>query len=76
MAVVDTPKFEFRIVGKFEAHLPGNENHVFLSMLAGNDWDHLSLCGTLTMTESQWQTLAEGLQKAVGDSIRLDDARV
>ncbi|MGH2729571.1 MAG: hypothetical protein ACRDJI_03070 [Actinomycetota bacterium] len=74
--MVEVPKFEFRIVGKFEAHLRGNESHVFLSVLAGNDWEHLSLCGTLTMTEAQWQTLAEGLRKAVGDSVRLDDARV
>lgn len=71
-----TPKFEFRIVGKFEAHLPGNEDHVFLSVLAGNDWEHLSLCGTLTMTESQWHALSDGLQDALGKGVRVEDARV
>lgn len=69
-------KFKFQVIGRFDPNIPGNDSHVFLSVLAGDDWDHLSLCGTLTMSEPQWQTFSDALRDAIGDSIELENLRV
>lgn len=68
-------KFEIRVLGRFEAHVEGNENHVTFTLLAGPDWDHLSYCGTVTMTEVQLQDLTAGLRRRLADDVRLVDDR-
>ena len=73
MAVEDASKFRLSIIGRFRAHLPGNESHVFDSVLAGPDWDHLSLSGTLTLSVAQYRTLADALKEAIGDAVELEE---
>ena len=53
-------KFVFKVLGKYEARLAGNEPHVTLNVLAGSD-DHPVFCGTLTMSESEWTALKDHL---------------
>ena len=53
-------KYVFRVLGKYEARLAGNEPHVTLNVLAGED-DHPVFCGTLTMSEPEWEALKKHL---------------
>ncbi|HVF52212.1 MAG TPA: hypothetical protein VNC78_01255 [Actinomycetota bacterium] len=65
-------RYQFRVIGRFEAHLEGNENHVTVTVLAGPDWEHLSLCGTLTLTESEWETLYTGMERGMPGCVRVE----
>ncbi|HEX2049961.1 MAG TPA: hypothetical protein VHJ34_04915 [Actinomycetota bacterium] len=67
-------KYRLRIIGRFPAHLTGNLDHVSASILAGPDWDHLSMCGTVTMTESEWDDLVDALRRGAGDDVDVEDA--
>lgn len=67
-----TSKFVFRLLGRFRSELEGNEDHVTVSLLTGPDWQHLSLSGTLTMTELEWQDLLEGMSRGMPDGVRLE----
>lgn len=58
--------FKFKVLGRYEARLSGNEPHVTLSVLAGQD-GHLVYCGTLTMSESEWGSLKGQLGSALGE---------
>lgn len=65
-------KFQFRVLGKFHSDLEGNEDHVTISLLAGPDWEHLSLSGTFTMTEGEWHDLFQGLRAGIPADVRLE----
>lgn len=65
-------KYRLRVLRRFKAHTGGNENHVCGSILAGPDWDHLTLCGTLTMAEDEWSALSGILKEALGDAVELE----
>jgi urea transporter len=45
---------------------------VTVSVQAGTD-EHLSLCGTLTMTEPEWDALAQVLKTGLGGAVDFDD---
>lgn len=73
-------KFKLRIVGRFPAHLSEGQrpdalglDAISIAMLAGPDWDHLSLCGTLTMTESEWKSFVAGLERGLADDVRIEE---
>jgi hypothetical protein len=74
-AAANRSKYRFTILAWFPAHIKGNEDHVTVTMLSGPDWDHLSICGSLTMTERQWMTLAEAIKAAIPDDVEFDDQR-
>ncbi|MFN2525928.1 MAG: hypothetical protein ABR505_06650 [Actinomycetota bacterium] len=64
--------FKLRVIGRSPAHITGNENHVSACLLAGPDKEHLTLAGTLTMTEMEWDSLVRALRKA-GDAVAVED---
>jgi creatinine amidohydrolase/Fe(II)-dependent formamide hydrolase-like protein len=71
--VQEASKYLLRVIGKFPAKLAGNENHVTATILAGPDWDHLSMCGTITMTEPEWTNFVAALRRATPDDVELED---
>ena len=64
-------KFVFRMLGKYEARLAGNEPYVTLNVLAGED-DHPVFCGTLTMSESEWETLRDHLERSADGNVQVE----
>ena len=73
MAGTGGSKYRLRTIRRFRAHTGGNEDHVCGAILAGPDWDHLVLCGTVTMTEAEWGTLARLLAEGLGADVQLED---
>ena len=67
-------RYRFRVLGHHGARLVGNEPHITVTFLAGED-DHLSYCGTLTMAEAEWQLFSGALSKALGSSLEIEDER-
>ena len=64
-------KYVFRVLGRYEARLAGNEPHVTLNVLAGRE-DHVVFCGTLTMSEAEWDGLRNHLIETPGTEIEID----
>ena len=62
--------FKFKILGRHEARVRGNEPHITVAVLAGRG-DHLVYCGTLTLAESEWDVLSSSLRDALGDAIEI-----
>ena len=52
--------YTFKVLGRYDARLADNEPHVTLSVLAGRN-DHVVFCGTLTMSEAEWDVLRNHL---------------
>ena len=71
--MVRDSKYRLRVLRRFAAHTGGNEDHVCGSILAGPDWEHLTLCGTLTMAADEWATLSSLLKESLGASVELED---
>jgi len=64
-------KYVFRVLGRYEARLAGNEPHVTLNVLAGRD-GHVVFCGTLTMSEAEWDGLRNLFNSADPDAIEVE----
>ena len=64
--------FSFVVVGRYPARLKGNRPSLTVNMLAGTD-DHVTYCGTLTMSEDEWDTFYWGLKESLGDRVRVED---
>lgn len=62
--------FRFKILGRHEARLRGNEPAITVAVLAGRG-DHLVYCGTLTLAESEWDVLSSTLRDALGDAVEI-----
>lgn len=65
-------RFSIRILSRAR-HAPRSEDQVTFSLLAGADWQHLTLCGTLTMTEQEFADLLAALEQAMGEQVQLED---
>jgi hypothetical protein len=65
-------KYRFKVLGRYRAHLSGNESHVTLNVLAGRN-DHLSYCGTLTMSEEEWNALRLRLRRSLETDLEIED---
>ena len=64
-------RYKFKVLGKYDARLRGNEPHVTLSVLAGRD-EHLVYCGTLTMSEAEWDALKGHLEVALSEDFEVE----
>ena len=64
-------KYVFRVLGRYEARLADNEPHVTLNVLAGRE-DHVVFCGTLTMSEAEWDGLRDHLVASSSDAIEFE----
>jgi hypothetical protein len=68
-------RYTFTVLGRYDARLRGNEPHVTVSVLAGRG-DHAVYCGTLTMSEAEWESFAAALQRGLGEDLEIHDDRV
>ncbi len=74
-------RFKLRVVGRFPAHhlSEGQRSDalgldaISVAVLAGPDWEHVSFCGTLTMTESEWSSFVAGLERGLGGDVHVED---
>lgn len=65
--------YEFRIIARTEPNTEmGVGVTVTVSVLAGSA-GHISLCGTLTMTEPEWETMADALTSSLGETVQIVD---
>jgi hypothetical protein len=64
--------FKFTVLGRYPARIGGNAPHVTVNMAAGKG-DHFIHCGTLTMSEGEWEAFVEALRSCLGDSIEVDE---
>ena len=61
------------VLGRYPAHLKDNATAVTINMSAGDLGGHLVHCGTLTMAEDEWASLAEALRASLGDNLEIHD---
>ncbi|MGH8573198.1 MAG: hypothetical protein ACREX8_11585, partial [Gammaproteobacteria bacterium] len=65
--------YSFRIIARSKTNTPmGVGVVVTVSVLAGSD-GHKAFCGTLTMTEPEWTTMAKVLASGLGDAAHFED---
>ncbi|MFN2544676.1 MAG: hypothetical protein ABR600_08930 [Actinomycetota bacterium] len=65
-------RFKFTILGRYPARLKGNETAVTVNVAAGDE-GHLIFCGTLTMSESEWEALSRALQPGLKERLEIED---
>lgn len=65
--------FKFTVLGHYDSRLQGNEPHLTVNMLAGTD-DRLTYCGTLTMSEAEWDHLRSALEKGLKEGLIVEDS--
>ena len=68
-------QFKFTVLGRYPARIHGNETAVTLNVAAGDE-NHLVYCGTLTMSESEWESLNRALESTLKDRLEVDDHTV
>jgi hypothetical protein len=64
--------FKLNVLRRFVARTKGNESSVTATLLAGRD-GHLTHCGTLTMTEAEWDRFVAAMKESLPDSIEIED---
>ncbi len=64
-------KYAFKFLARSDAHDADNEPAVTINVQAGKE-DHLVFCGTLTMSEAEWEALSDHLQLAGGESLEIE----
>ena len=67
-------RFKFTVLGRYPARIKGNETAVTLNVAAGDE-NHLVYAGTLTMAESEWESLQRALQSSLDSRLEVDDHR-
>jgi hypothetical protein len=67
--------FTFVVLGRYPARIKGNQPALTINLLAGTE-DHATYCGTLTMSEDEWDTFYWALQESLGDRVRVEDQAV
>jgi hypothetical protein len=68
----DPQTFKLSVLGRYEARLKDNAPHVTVNLLAGQD-DHLVYCGTLTMSEPEWDAFVSALRQSLGDRVEVEE---
>jgi hypothetical protein len=64
--------FKLSVLGRYPNRLKENEAAVTVNLTAGHDNHHV-YAGTLTMSQSEWETFAAALKKSLGDRVEVDD---
>jgi hypothetical protein len=65
-------RFKFTILGRYPARIKGNETAVTLNIAAGDE-NHLVYCGTLTMAESEFDSLIRALKPTLQERVEVED---
>ena len=68
-------EFRFVVLGRYPARIKGNQPSLTVNMLAGTE-EHATYCGTLTMSEDEWDTFLWALQESLGDRIQVEDQAI
>jgi hypothetical protein len=68
----ERPFFTFIVLGRYPARLKGNQSQVTVNVLGGGQ-GHQAYCGTLTMSEEEWNTFIRGLKDSLGAGVRVED---
>lgn len=71
---MEQARFRFSVLGRYQRETRSNLPHVAVNVIAG-EGNHLTYCGTLTMSEFEWGALAAALQSSLGDRVEIDDRR-
>jgi hypothetical protein len=64
-------RYRFSVLGRYASPVEDNETHVNLTVAAGTGED-LVYCGTLTMTEWEWDVMLASLKRS-GVEVKVDD---
>jgi hypothetical protein len=70
----DLSRFRFNVLGRYRTKLPDNEPHVTVHVQTGRD-ERFTHCGTLTMSETEWESFFGALLETLGDRVEIDDHR-
>jgi hypothetical protein len=65
-------RFKFTVLGRYPARIKGNETAVTLNVATGDE-NHLVYAGTLTMAESEWDSLVRALKPALEQRLEIED---
>jgi hypothetical protein len=65
-------RFRFTILGRYPARIKGNETAVTLNVASGDE-GHLVYAGTLTMSESEWESLERALKGTLNERLEVED---
>lgn len=65
-------RFKLSVLGRYPNRLQENEPAVTVNLMAGRG-NHFVYAGTLTMSQSEWETFAAALQKSLGDRVEIDE---
>ena len=65
--------FKLEVLGRYPARTPGNENAVTANLVAGDASGHFVYAGTITMSQSQFETFANALTSALDGRFELDE---
>ena len=63
--------YAFKFLARSDPHGGDNEPSVTVSVAAGRD-EHLVYCGTLTMSEAEWDALSDHLQRGPRDDVEVE----
>ncbi len=69
----DQNRFKLEVLGRYQARTQGNENVVTVNLLAGDSEGHFVYAGTMTMSQSQFDTFVGALQTGLKDQFELDE---
>jgi hypothetical protein len=67
-------RFKLSVLGRYPNRLQENEPAVTVNLMAGRD-DRLVYAGTLTLSESEWETFASALKDVLGNRVEVDEGR-
>jgi hypothetical protein len=65
-------RFKFTILGRYPARVKDNETAVTLNVASGDE-GHLVYAGTLTMSESEWESLQRALSSTLKQRLEVED---
>jgi hypothetical protein len=65
--------FKLEVLGRYQARNPQNENSVTANLVAGDEEGHYVYAGTITMSQSQFETFTKALGSALDGRFALDE---
>ena len=72
MAMARTHRYKFFVLGRYPARIAGNQPHLTVNLVAGDE-EHLVYCGTLTMSDAEWEEFFGALRESLGDRVEVDE---
>ncbi len=68
----EQPRFRLATVSRIPPRSEGWEGQITANLSAGKD-GHFVLCGTLTMSQSEWESFVRAMRHCMGELFELDD---